>query len=308
MTRLVLSRLAEALTSLLLMSVVVFMIARLTGDPVAVLLGDGATQADKAALVAELGLDRSLPEQYMIFLGNALQGDLGQSIMGDRSPALQLVLDRLPYSLLLASVSLVIALGFGIPLGVAAAVHRGRPLDAGARIIALLGQSIPPFWLGLVLIYVFAVQLGWVRTSGFGGIDHIVLPAVTMALFSLAAIVRLIRGSMIEGLTSEYVKLARAKGLPESAVIWDHAFRNSVFPVVTFMGAFFATMITGAVVIETVFAWPGVGRLALDSILRRDFAVIQAVVLTITTLYIVMNLIVDLLYALLDPRVREAAR
>jgi peptide/nickel transport system permease protein len=308
MIRLVLSRLGEALVSLLLMSIVVFMLARLTGDPVAVLLGDGATQADKTALVAELGLDRSLPEQYLIFLGHAVQGNLGASIMGDRSPALQLVLERLPYSLLLASVSLVIALGIGIPLGVAAAVHRGRPVDASARVVALLGQSIPPFWLGLVLIYVFAVQLGWFRSSGFGGLDHIVLPAVTMALFSLAAIVRLIRGSMIEGLTSEYVKLARAKGLPESAVIWRHAFRNSVFPVVTFMGSFFATMITGAVVIETVFAWPGVGRLALDSILRRDFAVIQAVVLVITTLYIAMNLLVDIIYALLDPRVREAAR
>jgi peptide/nickel transport system permease protein len=308
MIRLVLSRLSEALVSLLLMSFVVFMLARLTGDPVAVLLGDGATKADRIALVAELGLDRSLPEQYLIFLGHAVQGNLGASIMGDRSPALQLVLERLPYSLLLASVSLVIALGIGIPLGVAAAVHRGRPLDAGARIVALLGQSIPPFWLGLVLIYVFAVQLGWFRSSGFGGLDHITLPAVTMALFSLAAIVRLIRGSMIEGLTSEYVKLARAKGLAESAVIWRHAFRNSVFPVVTFMGSFFATMITGAVVIETVFAWPGVGRLALDSILRRDFAVIQAVVLVITTLYIAMNLVVDLVYAVLDPRVREAAR
>jgi peptide/nickel transport system permease protein len=155
---------------------------------------------------------------------------------------------------------------------------------------------------------VFAVQLGWFRTSGFGGPDRIVLPAITMALFSLAAIVRLIRSSMIEGLTSEYVKLARAKGLSEPRVIWGHAFRNSVFPVVSFMGAFFATMITGAVVIETIFAWPGVGRLALDSILRRDFAVIQAVVLTITTLYIAMNLAVDLIHASLDPRVREAAR
>jgi peptide/nickel transport system permease protein len=308
MTRLILYRLGEALVSLLLMSLVVFMLARLTGDPVAVLLGEGATAADKTALIAELGLDRSLPEQYLIFLGNVLQGDFGRSLMGDQSPAFGLVLERLPYSLLLASVSLVIALGIGVPLGVAAAVHRGKPLDVAARAAALLGQSIPPFWLGLVLIYVFAVQLGWARTSGFGGIANIALPAFTMALFSLAAIVRLVRGAMIEGLTSEYVKLARAKGLSERNVTWGHAFRNSVFPVVTFMGSFFATMITGAVVIETVFSWPGIGRLALESILRRDFAVIQAVVLTITTLYIAMNLIVDLVYAWIDPRVREAAR
>lgn len=308
MTRIVLSRLGEALVSLFLMSIAVFFLARLTGDPVAVLLGEGATEADKQALISELGLNRSIFEQYFIFLGNVLQGDFGRSIMGDQSPAFDLVLDRLPYSLLLASASLVIALGIGIPLGVAAAVNRGQPLDVAARAAALLGQSAPPFWLGLVLIYVFAVQLGWARTSGFGGLANIALPAVTMALFSLAAIVRLVRGAMIEALTSEYVKLARAKGLPERDVIWRHAFRNSAFPVITFMGAFFATMITGAVVIETVFSWPGVGRLALESILRRDFAVIQAVVLSITTLYIVMNLIVDLLYAWLDPRVREATR
>jgi peptide/nickel transport system permease protein len=308
MMRLVLTRIGEALVSLALMSIIVFFLARLTGDPVAVLLGEGATQADKQALIAELGLDRSILEQYGFFLGHVLQGDFGRSIMGDESPALQLVLERLPYSLLLASASLIIALGVGVPLGVAAAVHRGRPLDVAARSAALLGQSIPPFWLGLVLIYVFAVQLGWARTSGFGGVANIALPAFTMALFSLAAVVRLIRGAMIEGLTSEYVKLARAKGLPESAVIWRHAFRNSVFPVVTFMGSFFATMITGAVVIETVFSWPGVGRLALESILRRDFAVIQAVVLTITTLYIALNLAVDLIYAWLDPRVRVTAQ
>lgn len=308
MTKLILTRLAEALTSLFLMSIVVFFLARLTGDPVAVLLGEGATQADKQALIRDLGLDRSLLEQYGVFLSQAVRGDLGHSINGDQSPALQLALERLPNSLMLAAASLVIALAIGVPLGVAAAVHRGKPLDTAARAAALLGQSIPPFWLGLVLIYVFAVTLGWFRSSGYGGGAYIVLPAVTMALFSLAAVVRLIRAAMIEALTSGYVQLARAKGLREPAVIWRHAFRNSVFPVVTFMGSFFATMVTGAVVVETVFAWPGIGRLALDSILRRDFAVVQAVVLVITTLYIVMNLAVDVIYALIDPRVREAAR
>jgi peptide/nickel transport system permease protein len=308
MRRLILARIGEAVVSLLLMSVVVFFLVRLTGDPVAVLLGDSATEADRLALVAELGLDRSLPEQYLIFLGDMLRGDLGRSISGDQSPALDLVLQRLPYSLLLALAALVITMSLGAPLGVAAAMFRGGPIDNAARMAALLGQSIPPFWLGLVLIYVFAVTLEWLPTSGFGGFANIILPAVTMALFSLAAVVRLIRSSMIEQLTSEYVKLARAKGLSETRVVWGHAFRNGVFPVITFMGSFFATMITGAVVIETVFSWPGVGRLALDSILRRDFPVIQAVVLVITTLYILANLIVDLLYAWLDPRIREGAR
>jgi len=181
MTRTVLSRIGEALISLFLMSIAVFLLARLTGDPEAVLLGEGATEADKQALIAELGLNRSTFEQYFIFLGNVLQGDFGRSIMGDQSPAFQLVLERLPYSLLLASASLVMALGIGIPLGVAAAVNRGQPLDVAARIAALFGQSVPPFWLGLVLIYVFAVQLGWARTSGFGGLANIALPAIGFA-------------------------------------------------------------------------------------------------------------------------------
>lgn len=306
MKRLIAWRLGEALVSLLLMSVVVFFLARLTGDPVALLLGDGATEADRERLVQELGLDRSVVEQYFVFLGNLLQGDLGNSIMGDEGPALKLVFDRLPFSLMLASTSLSLALMIGIPLGVAAAVHRGKPIDLIARSAALIGQSVPPFWLGLILMYFFAVELKWFPTSGFGTAGHLILPAMTMALFSLAAIVRLLRGSMIDALTSDYVRLARAKGQSERRVIWRHAVPNSLFPVITFTGAFFATMITGAVVIETVFSWPGIGRLALDSILKRDFAVIQAVVLTITTLYICANLIVDLIYAWLDPRVREA--
>lgn len=306
MKRLVLTRIGEALISLFLMSIVVFFLARLTGDPVALLLGDGATEADREAITRQLGLDQPLPVQYLYFLGNVLQGDLGNSVMGENAPAMTLIAERLPFSLLLAFASLSLALAIGIPLGVAAAVHRGGPIDQAARAAALFGQSVPPFWLGLVLMYVFAVELGVTRTSGFASGAGIVLPAITMALFSLAAIVRLVRSSMIEALTSDYIRLARAKGLTERKVVWRHALRNSVFPLITFMGAFFATMITGAVVIETVFSWPGIGRLALDAILKRDFPVIQAVVLTITTLYIFANLIVDILYAWLDPRVREA--
>jgi peptide/nickel transport system permease protein len=177
-------------------------------------------------------------------------------------------------------------------------------LDALARLLALLGQSLPAFWLGIVLMYFFSVKLRLLPTSGYGGIRHFILPAATMGLFTVAAVTRLTRSSMLEVLDSEYIKLARIKGVSETIVIWKHALRNSLMPVITFMGTFFATMITGAVVIETVFSWPGIGRLAYESILNRDFPVMQGVILFMTTLYILANLIVDVLYAWVDPRIR----
>lgn len=299
-------RLLEALLALVLMSAVVFLLSRVTGDPVALLLGDGATEADRLAMIAELGLDQPLYVQYWHFLSNAVTGDFGQSVTAGREPALELVLERLPASLALAGVALVFTLVTGIGLGVYAAMNRGRAGDLAARMLALVGQSVPPFWLGIVLIYLFAVNLRWLPTSGFGEWYHFVLPAATLGLFTLAAVTRLMRASMLEAMGSEYIKLARIKGVPEALVIWKHALANSLIPVITFMGTFFATMITGAVVIETVFAWPGIGRLAYESILARDFPVVQAVVLTITALFILANLIVDLLYLVVDPRMRTA--
>lgn len=304
----IVTRTVEALVALILMSAAVFALGRLTGDPVAQLLGDAATEADRLRLVADLGLDRPFWTQYAIFLSGALAGDLGNSLIGDRQPALALVLSRLGYSLQLAAVALVFALSVGIPLGVAAAARRGRAVDLAARLVALVGQSVPVFWLGIVLIWLFSVTLGWLPTSGYGDARHFVMPALTLGLFTVAAVTRLSRASMIHALTSEYVKFARVKGVGEAGVLWRHALRNSLLPVVTFMGSFFATMITGAVVVETVFAWPGVGRLAYESILRRDFPVVQATVLTITALFITCNLAVDLLYVWLDPRLRRGAR
>jgi peptide/nickel transport system permease protein len=201
---------------------------------------------------------------------------------------------------------LVISLSLGIPLGVIAAVKRGTAIDSAARLFALLGQSVPVFWLGLVLMYFFSVQLGWLPTSGFGDWRHYVLPSVSMALFTVAAITRLVRVSMIDALSSEYIKLARIKGVSERSVVWKHALRNSLIPVLTYMGAFFATMITGAVVIETVFSWPGIGRLAYESILNRDFPVMQAVVLVMTAIFMLANLMVDVAYAWLDPRISHS--
>jgi peptide/nickel transport system permease protein len=290
--------------ALIAMSIIVFLLGRMTGDPVALLLSEYATEQDRAQLTRELGLDRSLPTQYWVFVTHALTGDLGRSVTGDRQPATQLIAERLPASLKLACIALIISLLLGIPLGVLAAVKRGTAIDTAARLIALLGQSVPVFWLGLVLMYCFSVQLGWLPTSGYGDWRHYVLPSVSMALFTVAAVTRLVRVSMIDALSSEYIKLARIKGVSERAVIWKHALRNSLIPVLTYMGAFFATMITGAVVIETVFSWPGIGRLAYESILSRDFPVMQAVVLTMTAIFMVANLLVDIAYVWLDPRVR----
>lgn len=297
-------RFGETLIVLLLMSIVVFTLSRLTGDPVSLLLSDYASDEDRARVTAELGLDKPVLSQYMSFLSKALQGDFGQSLMGDQRPAIDMVLERLPASLQLAGIAFVFSLCLGIPLGVIAAVKHGTVWDGLARLVALLGQSVPAFWLGLVLMIFFSVKLRWLPTSGYGGWEYFVLPALTLGLFTASAVTRLIRNTMIDVLTSDYIKLARLKGLSESKVIWKHALRNSLIPMITFMGTFLATMITGAVVVETVFSWPGIGRLAFEAILNRDFPLIQAVVLMMTTLFIVINLVVDLSYALIDPRIR----
>ncbi len=305
MTGYLLKRLIELAIALLIMSVLVFSLARLTGDPVALLLSDYATEEERITLTQQLGLDKPLSEQYRIFISSALQGDFGNSISGNRQPAMDLVLERLPASLLLALAAMILSLLIGIPMGVIAAARRGKKTDILIRVFTLLGQSIPVFWLGMVFIYFFSVQLGWLPTSGYGSFAHLVLPATSMALFTVAAITRLTRVSMIDALSSEYIKLARIKGLSEGVIIWKHALRNSLIPLVTYMGTFFAMMITGAVVIETVFSWPGIGRLAYQSILDRDFPVMQAVVLTTTLLFMLANFAVDLVYVWIDPRIER---
>jgi len=304
MQRYISRRLIQMIIALFLMSLIVFLLGRLSGDPVSMLLSQYSTEEDRVRITEQLGLNKPVLEQYGIFIFNALKGDLGKSVAGDNRPALTLILERFPASLKLALVALFISILIGIPLGVLSAVKRGSFLDALARLLALLGQSLPAFWLGIVLMYFFSVKLRLLPTSGYGGIQHFILPAATMGLFTVAAVTRLTRSSMLEVLDSEYIKLARIKGVSEAIVIWKHALRNSLLPVITFMGTFFATMITGAVVIETVFSWPGIGRLAYESILNRDFPVMQAVILFMTTLYILANLVVDVLYAWVDPRIR----
>ena len=304
MQRYIIRRLLQAVITLFLVSVIVFMLSRLTGDPVALLLTEYSTMEDKELLTKQLGLDKPLPEQYAIFIGNALRGDLGRSIRGDRAPALELVLERLPATAELAATAVLVSFLIGLPLGVMTAVKKGSFLDTISRILALLGQAAPVFWLGIVAMYVFSVQLGWLPTSGYGEPKQFVLPVFAMSCFMVAAFLRLTRSGMSEALDSEYIKLARIKGLSEAIVIWKHALRNSLIPVITYMGTIFGRMVTGTVVVETIFAWPGIGRLAFESVMLRDFPVLQAVVLFMAAAFLSINLIVDVLYAYIDPRIR----
>jgi peptide/nickel transport system permease protein len=304
MQRFIVRRLLQGLVTLFLVSIIVFILGRMTGDPVALLLSEFSTFEDKERLARQLGLDKPLVEQYAIFVWNAIRGDLGRSIRGDHAPALKLVLDRLPATLQLAAISSALSFLIGLPLGVLAALKRGSVVDTLSRVLALLGQATPVFWLGIVAMYAFSVRLGWLPTSGYGKPEQFVLPAFALGAFMVAAFLRLTRSGMMEALDSEYVKLARIKGLSETTVVWKHALRNSLIPVITYLGTVFGRMVTGTVVVETVFAWPGVGRLAYDAVMLRDFPVLQAVVLFMATAFLVINLVVDILYAYVDPRIR----
>ncbi|MBI5031589.1 MAG: ABC transporter permease [Chloroflexi bacterium] len=304
MQRYIVRRLIQALIMLLVVSSIVFGLSRLTGNPVALLLTEYSSEQDKIELTKQLGFDKSIPEQYMIFISNALRGDLGRSIRGERAPAMTLVADRFPASAQLAVVTLIVSLSIGLPMGVVTALKKGSITDVLVRIIALIGQSAPVFWIGIVAMYFFSVQLRLLPSSGYGKPEQFVLPVFALTWFTLAAIVRLTRSSMIDSLDSEYIKLARIKGLSEWIVVWKHALRNSLLPVLTYSGIILGRTIAGVVVVETVFAWPGIGRLAYESVLGRDFPVLQAVVLVVAALFLLINLLVDVLYAYIDPRIR----
>jgi len=303
MTRFVLRRCVYALASLLILSVTIFVLIRLTGDPATLLAAPHASEADLAAIRVQFGLDRSWPVQYLHFVGGALQGDFGTSIYY-RVPAGALYWQRLPASLQLAAVAMTISLVVGISVGILAAVNVGRWWDRVGKLIALLGLSMPSFWLGLLLIHFFSVTLGWLPTSGRGTLAHVLMPAIALSGYFTAAHMRLTRSSMLDVLGSEYVKLARLKGLPESWVLVKHALKNALIPVVTLAGINLVLMINVAVVVETVFAWPGIGRLLFEGIEFRDFPVVQTVVLLGGVMVIMANLLVDILYAWIDPRIR----
>lgn len=304
MLRFFLRRAGHGLVSILGASLVIFIISRLSGDPTVLLLPQDAPPEALAATRAALGLDRPLWMQYPIFLMNAVQGDFGASYRWQQ-PALTLVLDRLPATIELAVAGLLFSVALAVPLGVLSAVHRGGWIDRIGRTIAVLGQAMPNFWVGLLLILVFAVRLGWLPAFGRGGLANLVLPAIALGWYPVAAQTRIIRSGMLDVLESEHIRLSRALGTPERLLVWKYAFRNAAVPLLTMLGVYFASMLGGAFIVEVIFAWPGIGRTVVEAVFSRDFPVVQAGVLVSSVLFVASSLLVDLSYGLVDPRVRD---
>jgi peptide/nickel transport system permease protein len=297
-------RLLQSLGAVLGVSAVVFVLIRLIpGDPAMLMLPDGAPSAQIAQLHQELGLDRPVVLQYVVFLKRALRGDLGRSLFFDK-PALAIIGAALPNTLLLAATALGLALALAIPIGILSAVRRDSVWDAVGMGLATIGQSLPPFWLGLMLMAVFAVALRWLPTSGMGTAAHLVLPSVTLGTYIMALTTRLVRSGMLDVLAEDYIRTARSKGLSERRVLLQHALRNLLIPIVTVIGLQLGSLLGGAIITETVFAWPGVGTVVYRAIGSRDYPLIQAAVLVVSVYFVFINLAVDLLYAYLDPRIR----
>ena len=296
-------RLGQSLIVLLGISVVVFVILHLTGDPTLLMLPPDVSAEEVARFRKAMGFDDPLAVQYWRFLRGALRGDFGNSLRHDE-PALALVWQRMPATLELTMVAMAIALLLAIPAGIVSAVFRNSALDYVSTVVALVGQAMPTFWLGIMLILVFSVALGLLPSSGRGTWANLVLPAVTLGLFTTARIMRLTRSGMLEVLGQDYVRTARAKGVGERRVVWKHALRNAGIPVLTIVGLELGTLLGGAVITETVFAWPGVGRLSVQAIYNRDYPLVQAAVFVLASIFVLVNLVVDVLYTYLDPRIR----
>ncbi len=302
--RFLVRRLALTVPVLIGVATLVFALIHLIpGDPAQAILGETASEADVAALRTRLGLDRPLIEQYAGFLSSAARGDLGTSLRSN-APVAQEITDRLPATLELAAAAMFVAIGFSIPLGIIAAVRRGTIVDHAATTVALTGISIPNFWLGPLLALVFAVELGWLPVSGRGTLANLVLPAISLGAALAAILARMTRASLLEELREPYVQAARARGASQGRAVLRHAFRNSLIPVVTLIGLQFGAVLTGAVITETIFAWPGIGRLLIQSIGFRDYPIVQGCVFFIAVTYVGMNLLTDLVYGVLDPRIR----
>ncbi|HEY7171315.1 MAG TPA: nickel ABC transporter permease [Vicinamibacterales bacterium] len=304
MTRFVLRRLLLTLPVLLGVATLVFSLIHLVpGDPVEAMLGESASPVDVADMRARLGLDRPFLVQYASFMAGAVRGDLGRSLRTSE-PVTSAIAARMPATLELAVAAMIIAVVIAIPLGILAAVRAGTRVDHAATTLALIGISMPNFWLGPLLAIVFAVELGWLPVSGRGTLAHLVLPAVTLGASLAAIVARMTRASMIEELRELYVLSARARGLSRARAVLRHAFRNSLIPIVTVLGLQFGSVLTGAIITETIFAWPGVGRLLVQSITARDYPAVQGCILLIAITYVSVNLLVDVLYGVLDPRIR----
>ena len=296
-------RLAQSLVVLLGVSFVVFFILHLTGDPALVLLPPDATAEDVERFRAAMGFNDPFIVQYGRFLKGALQGDFGQSVRHGE-PAFHLVVERMPATFQLAGAALAVALALAIPAGIISAVRRNTLLDYVSTVVALLGQSMPTFWLGIMLILVFSVQFNLLPSSGRGGLAHLILPAITLGLFTTARITRLTRSGMLEVLNQDYIRTARAKGVGNPPVVWKHALKNAAIPIVTIVGIELGTLLGGSVITQPIFARPGVGRLSVQAIYNRDYPVVQAAVFLLSTTFVLVNLFVDLLYTYLDPRIR----
>ena len=305
MKRFLVRRFLLTIVTLFAVSVIIFAMARISGDPRTLLLGDIFTPEQYESVGKSLGLDKSYLEQYWVFLKGLLRGDFGTSIT-ESKPAREVIQRRFMPTLRLGIAAFALSVVVGVPLGILSAVKRGSILDQIGKLVALIGQSAPSFWLGIMLIFFFAVWLKWVPPSGDEEWNSIFLPAITMGWFLVAANMRLVRSAMLDVLDAEYIKLARAKGVPSTSVIWRHAFRNAMIPPLTFAGVTLGSLVTGSVTTELVFAWPGLGLLAIRSTLLSDYPVLQGVVIIFTLLYVTAAFLVDVLYAYIDPRIRYA--
>ncbi|MPY92138.1 MAG: ABC transporter permease subunit [Acidimicrobiia bacterium] len=303
MARFIIRRLVYSAITLLFLSLTVFMMVRLSGDPARLLAGQEASAEDVAALRADLGLDRPLPVQYAAFLGDAVRGDFGQSF-NFRVPVRDLYFDRLPFSLQLAGAAFLISIFVGIPAGIVSAVRPRSRLSSAAKVVGLAGLAIPNFVIALVLMYILSVQLELLPTSGSGSWKQLIMPAISLGWYFAASMMRLVSSSLLEIAGSDYVKLARLKGMPERVVVLKHALKNALLPVLTLAGVNFVVMVNAAVVVESIFSWPGIGDLVKQGIDQRDFPLVQGVVLLAAAMVVLVNLLVDIAYAWVDPRIR----
>lgn len=288
---------------LFLVAAAVFALGHLSGDPVLLMVPDEATQEDIAVLRHALGFDRPIHEQFWDFVTRAAQGDLGRSLRY-RQSALPLVLDRMPATLELSAAAMLIALLVAIPAGIISATRPGTLVDSLVSVVSSIGQALPAYWTGIVLIIIFAAQLGWLPAAGRGGWSSLILPAVTLGLWPMARIARVLRSSLLEVLSEDFVRTARSKGLAEQVILLRHVMRNASIPVITVIALTFGTLLGGTVITESVFAWPGIGRLALDAVYTRDFPLLQAIVLVVAVIFVGINFLTDLLYLWVDPRIR----
>ena len=303
MTRFIIIRLLQIVVALIGISILIFVLVRASGDPALLMAGSTSTPEEIDRIRASMGLDKSIPEQYWIFLTNLAQGDLGESFVKKR-PVTEMIIELLPNTLKLSVTSFFLSMLLALFLGVLGATRRDTFLDNGVKLIAVLGQALPVFWVGIMAILVLSVRLGLLPTSGMGTPAHFIMPVAVMVLFLLPGMMRLVRSGMLDVLDSEYIKMARIKGLPERTVIWKHALRNALMAPLTVAGLLLVLLITGTVVLENVFNWPGVGRLLLQGVMGRDFAVVQGIVLLVGAAVLFVNLLVDILYAYIDPRIR----